>query len=81
MESLPQRIGDLFPRTNRHRLTMTNATHLHKRTDTPESQTRKSLDVVRRRPRRCDDDAIGSSMRVLLAWVGSDPDAADPGVS
>jgi hypothetical protein len=35
MESLPQRIGDLFPRTNRHRLAMTNATHLHKDPDTP----------------------------------------------
>ncbi len=35
MESLPQRNGDLLPRTNQHRLTMTNATHLHKRPDTP----------------------------------------------
>ena len=35
MESVPQRTRHLLPRPNQHRLAMTDATRLHRRTDTP----------------------------------------------
>ena len=58
MESLPQRIGDLFPRTNRHRLTMTNATHLHKRADTPEAATKAAKAAAGKAKNNGADEAV-----------------------
>ena len=82
MDSLPQRIGNLFPGTNRHRLTMTNATHLHKRTDTPTADIARHRvhrdPVVESDPRRDQSAALEACFH-HEQHIGQNGDDAIPG--